>query len=183
MAVAPALIRRVAWPLAAAAAFAFLVAVAMHGQRRDPMQEFKPAGVLTAFAPEEAHEIEISSGGEVWRFRREGEWKSATAPKPVSSDVSQRIETALRLLRNSAPLRVLTADEVERVSPSEYDLGAASLGIEVRATSGAVFRIQFGRRNPLGSARYAKVGGMAGVPLVPTYVGEAWEQVIGGPGG
>jgi len=183
VAVASPLIRRWGWPLAAAAAFVFLAAVAMHGQRRDPMQEFKPTGVLTAFAPEEAREIEISSGGEVWRFRRDGEWKAAAAPKPISGDISQRIETALKLLRNSAPLRVLTADEVERVSPSEYDLGLASLGVEVRAASGAVFRIQFGRRNPLGAARYAKVGGMAGVPLLPTYVGDAWERVIGGPGG
>jgi hypothetical protein len=166
-----------------AAAFAFLVAAAMHGQRRDPMQEFKPAGVLAAFAPEEARDVEVSFGGEVWRFHRDGEWRSSDPSKATPADLSNRIETALRLLRNSAPLRVLTADEVERVSPSEYDLGPASLGVEVRAAGRAVFRIQFGRRNPLGSARYAKVDGMAGVPLMPTYVGDAWEQVIGGPRG
>jgi hypothetical protein len=183
VAVAAALTRRWAWPLAGAAAFAFLVAAAMHGQRRDPMQDFRPAGVLTAFAPEDAREVEITLEGKVWRFRRDGEWRSSDPSRTTPADLANRIDTALRLLRNSAPLRVLTADEAERVSPSEYGLGLAGLGVEVRAAGGAVFRIQFGRRNPLGSARYAKVGGMAGVPLMPTHVGEAWEQVIAGPGG
>jgi hypothetical protein len=181
--VAAALIRRWAWSLAGLAAFAFLVAAALHGQRRDPMQEFRPAGVLTAFAPEDAREVEITLEGKVWRFRRDGGWRSSDPSKTAPADLSNRIDTALRLLRNAAPLRVLTADEAERVSPAEYGLGPTSLGVEVRAASGMVFRIQFGGRNPLGSARYAKVGGMAGVPLMPIHVGDAWEQVIGGPGG
>ena len=183
MAVAAALIRRWIWSLVGLAAFAFLVAAAMHGQRRDPMQEFRPAGVLTAFAPEDAREVEITLGRKVWRFRRDGEWRSSDPSKTTPVDLSNRIDMGLRLLRNAAPLRVLTAEEAERVSPSEYGLGPDSLAVEVRATGGAVFRIQFGRRNPLGSAHYAKVGGMAGVPLMPTHVGDAWQQVIGGSGG
>src|SRR5207302_3162568 len=107
VAVAAALIRRWAWPLAAVAAFAFLVGLALHGERRDPMQEFKPAGLLTAFAPEDAREIEIATGAETWRFRREDVWRAVDPPKPVPADVAQRIDLALRLLRNSAPLRAL----------------------------------------------------------------------------
>jgi hypothetical protein len=181
--VAAALIRRWAWPFVAAAAFAFLVAAAMHGQRRDPMQEFRPAGLLTAFAPEDAREVEITLGGKVWRFRRDGEWRSRDLSTTAPADLSNRIDTALRLLCNAAPLRVLTAEEVARVPPAEYALAADSLRVQVRAANGAAFRIQFGGRNPLGSARYAKVDGMDGVPLVPTYVGDAWEQMIAGPGG
>ena len=177
------MIRRVVWALAAAAAFAFLVGLALQGERRDPMQEFKPAGPLTAFAPEDAREIEIASGAEVWRFRRDGAWRSVEPTKPVPPDFARRIETALRLLRNSAPLRLLTAEEVARVPPSEYALAADSLRVQVRAADGATFRIQFGGLNPLGSARYTKVDGMDGVPMLPAYVGDAWEQVIGGPRG
>lgn len=183
MAVAAALIRRWAWPLIAAAAFAFLVAAALHGQRRDPMQEFRPAGVLTAFAPEDARDVEITLGDKVWRFRRDGAWRSSDPSKAAPADLSNRIETALRLLRNSAPLRVLTAEEVARVPPAEYALAADSLRVQVRAANGATFAVQFGGRNPLGSARYAKVAGMDGVPMLPAYVGDAWEQVIGEPGG
>jgi hypothetical protein len=181
MAVAPPLIRRLGWPLAAAAAFAFLVGLALQGERRDPMQDFKPAGLLTAFAPEDAREIEIGTGAEVWLFRRDGAWGSVEPAKPLPADFAQRIETALRLLRNSAPLRVLTAEEVARVPPSEYALTADSMRVQVGAADGATFRVQFGGLNPQGSARYAKVDGMEGVPMLPAYVGDAWEQVIGGP--
>ncbi len=174
------MIRRVAWPLAAVAAFAFLVGLALQGERRDPMQEFKPAGLLTAFAPEDAREIEIAAGAAVWHFRRDGAWRPVEQTKPVPSDFAQRIETALRLLRNSSPLRLLTAEEVARVPPSEYALATDSLRVKVRAADGATFRIQFGGLNPLGSARYAKVDGMEGVPMLPAYVGDAWEQVVGG---
>jgi hypothetical protein len=181
--VAPPLIRRLGWPLAAAAAFVFLVALAMHGQRRDPMQEFKPSGVLTAFAPEDAREVDVAYRGEVWHFRRNGGWLSADPAKSAPADLSSRLETALKLLRNSAPLRVLSADEVARVAPSEYALAADSLRVEVRAASGATFRAVFGGRNPLGAARYTKVDGMDGVFLLPSHVGDAWDQVIAGPRG
>jgi hypothetical protein len=172
-----------AWPLAAVAAFAFLVGLALQGERRDPMQEFKPAGLLTAFAPEDAREIEIAIGADVWRFRRDDAWRPIEPTKPVPADFAQRIEAALRLLRNSAPLRVLTAEEVAHVPPSEYALAADSLRVRVRAMDGTLFAIQFGGRNPLGAARYAKVDGMDGVPMLPAYVGDAWERVIGGSGG
>ena len=175
------MIRRLGWPLAAGLAFAFLVGLALHGSRRDPMQEFKPAGLMTAFAPEDAREIEIATGAETWRFQRDGAWRAVDPPKPAPADVGPRINAALRLLRNSAPLRVLTAEEVARVPPAEYALAADSLRVQVRAADGVTFRIQFGGRNPLGSARYAKVYGMEGVPMLPAYVGDAWEQVIGGP--
>ena len=183
MVVAPPVIRRLAWPMAALAAFVFLVALALHGSRPDPMTDFKPSGVLTAFSPEEARDIEITSGDAVWRFRRQPDWRAVDAPKAAPADVAQRIDAALRLLRNSKPLRVLTVDEVAKVPPSEYALGPRSLRVRVGTAGGSTFAVQFGGRNPLGSARYARVEGMEGVPMLPAYVGDAWEQVIGGTGG
>ena len=64
MAVAPPLIRRAAWPLAAAVAFGFLAALALHGERPDAgLAPFKAAGLFTAFAPEDAREVEHFQGG------------------------------------------------------------------------------------------------------------------------
>jgi len=164
------MIGRWAWPVAAAAAFAFLVGLAFHGGRPDLLVDFKPSGLL-AFAPEQAREIEIARGPERQRFVRIGErWE---APPQTA----ERLDNGLRLLRNSAPMRVLSAEEVARVPASEYALGPDSLRITVRPASGAAFVIVFGGRNPLGSARYAKVDGTAGVALLPSYVAETWEQV------
>jgi hypothetical protein len=180
MAVAPPLIRHAAWPLAAAAALAFLVGLALHGERPEPgLAYFKAAGLLTAFAPAEAREIEVTKAGEIWRFRRDGNgWRTIETPRPVPADAAQRIETALRLLRDSGPLRVLSADEA-RATPAGYALGPEALRVTVLGPDAAPFAIRFGAANPLGSARYAQVEGIDGVPLLPAYVAETWEQAIG----
>jgi len=183
VAVATPLIRRAAWPLAAAIAVGFLAILALHGERPDPaLAPFKAAGPLTAFAPAQAREVEISKAGESWRFRREaGAWRTAKPPRPVPPEASDRIDTALRLLRDSGPLRVLSSEEVARTPAADYALGADSLSVTVRGPGGATFAIRFGARNPLGSATYARVEGRDGVPLLPSYVAETWEQAIGAP--
>jgi hypothetical protein len=164
------MIGRWAWPAATVLAFAFLVGLALHGGRPDLLVEFKPSGLL-AFAPEQAREVEIATGADRRRFVRNGDrWE---AP----SQTAERLDAGLRLLRNAAPLRVLSAAEVARVSPSEYALAPDSLRVTVRPASGAAFVILFGGPNPLGSARYAKIDDTAGIVLLPTYVAEAWEQV------
>jgi hypothetical protein len=179
--VAPALIRRAAWPLAAAAALIFLLALAFHGQRPEAgLASFRAGGLLTAFSPEQAQEVEITSGGKAWRFRREdGAWRSVEAAASVPPEAAQRIDVALRLLRDSAPLRTITAEEVGPAVPSAYGLGAESLGVSVRGPGGASFVIRFGAPNPLGSGRYTRVDGVPGVPLLATYVADRWQQVIG----
>jgi hypothetical protein len=179
--VAPSLIRRAAWPMAAAVALAFLAALALHGERPEPgMVAFKAAGLLTAFAPDDAREIEVSRAGEVWRFRREGSsWRAVEAPRPVPAEAANRIDTALRLLRDSGPLRVLSADEAARAAPSDYALDPEALRVTVLGPGAARFVVRFGAANPLGSARYARIEGIDGVPLLPAYVAETWAQVIG----
>jgi len=180
MAAAPPLIRRAAWPLAAAGALAFLVGLALHGERPEPgLVSFKPAGLLTAFAPADARAVEITKAGETWRFRRDGNgWRAIETPQPVPADAAQRIETALRLLRDSGPLRVLSAEEA-RAASADYGLGPEALRVTVLGPDAAPFIIRFGATNPLGSARYAKVEGIDGVPMLPGYVAETWEQATG----
>lgn len=181
MAVAPPLIRRAAWPVAAAVALAFLAALALHGERPESgLVRFKAAGLLTAFAPTDAREIEVAKTGEIWRFRREGgSWRAVETPRPAPADAADRIESALRLLRDSGPLRVLSADEAAGATAADYALGPEALRVTVIGPDAATFAIRFGATNPLGSARYARVEGHDGVPLLPAYVAEAWERAIG----
>ena len=171
VAMAPALIRRWAWPAAAGLAFAFLVGLALQGGRPDIVVEFKPAGLMTLCA------------GAGARDRGRGGAPSVSVSCAMASAGTRRprrrsgSRPACACCATPAPMRVLSAEEVARVPPSEYALGADSLRVTVRPATGAAFVIQFGGTNPLGSARYAKVEGEAGVALLPTYVAEAWEQV------
>jgi hypothetical protein len=169
--VASPLIRRWSWAAAAGLAFAFLVGLALHGGRPDIMVQFKPAGLLTAFAPEDVREVEIATGAQRRRFVRDGQRWDA------SPQVAGQLDAAVRLMRNSGPLRVLSAEEVATMPPSEYALGPDNLKVSMRSDKGAAFVVQFGGRNPLGSARYAKVEGESGVVLLPTYVADAWERM------
>lgn len=162
---APSLTRRFAWPLAAAASFVFLVAFALHGKRPDAgMVDFQAAGYLKQFQPQDAAEVSIRTESGTRRFKRDESWPTG-------------IDQALRLLRDSAPMRVMSADEVANQPPAAYGLDGKATMVTVRSRTGQEFAIAFGSRNPLGSGRYVRIDGVPGVPILPSYVGDMWEQV------
>jgi hypothetical protein len=180
VAVAPPL-KRFAWPLGAAVAFVFLVALALHGERPQPgMARFVAAGLMTRLAPDEAREVVIVTGGETWRFHRQTAWQQVEGPRPAPPEFAAHIDGALRLLRDSGPLRMMSPQEVARAAADEYGLEHGATEVTVRAQAGATFAIRFGARNPLGSGRYARIDGVDGVPILSAYVGDAWEQVVAG---
>jgi hypothetical protein len=160
------MIRRIAWPIAAAIAFALLVSLALHGERPEPgIVSFKAAGFLKQFTPEAATEVDVASPTAHKHFRRDSDWPP-------------RIDEALRLLRDSAPLRTMTAEEASTEPRSSYGLDDNAMVIVVRSAEGKTFTIRVGARNPLGSGLYATIDGIEGVPILPAYVGDAWEQIL-----
>jgi hypothetical protein len=178
--VAAPLIRRLAWPAAAVVAVLFLAALALQGKRPEAgLAPFVAGGPLTAFAPAEARQVEIASDGKTWLFRRVGEaWQPVTVAAPPPADAAGRIDEALRLLRDSTPLRVVAADEMAGGVPAEFGLDGQGLAVAVESTAGGRFAIRFGAVNPLGVARYAQVGGARDVLLLPTYVAETWQRTV-----
>lgn len=157
--------RRWVWPFVAALSFALLLALALHGKRPDAgLVGFRAGGYLKAFEPEDAVEVAVTLPAGNKRFTRQENW-------------SPGIDEALRLLRDSAPMRVMTADEVANQPPSAYGLENKAIAVRVRSRTGQTFAIRFGARNPLGSGRYVQVEGVPGVPILPSYVGDAWEKV------
>ena len=165
MAVAPPLISRLAWPVAAAVSIALLVGLAQHGERPEPgLVRFEAAGFMKQFAPEDVREVEIVTATGTRRFRRDTDW-----PQPIDG--------ALRLLRDAGPMRVMTAKEVASEPAATYGLDPAPLVVTVRARAGETFVVRFGAANPLGSGRYARIDGVDGIPILPGYVADAWKQV------
>lgn len=144
------------------------------------MSRFVAAGLMTWLAPDDAREVSIVTGEGTWRFRRQATWEQVEGPHPAPPGIAARIDAALRLLRDSRPLRVMTSQEVGRVVPAEYGLEHGATEVTVRSQAGSTFVIRFGARNPLGSGRYTKVDGIDGVAILSAYVGDAWEQVVAG---
>jgi hypothetical protein len=175
---------RLAWPLAALAAGAFLVGLALHGERPEPgMVRFVAAGLMTQVTPDEAREVEIVTPDGTWRFRKQATWEEVAPPRPAPAGFASRIDAALRLLRDSGPSRVLTPEEVKGTSPTDYGLDRGATQVTVRSAAGTTFVVRFGGPNPLGLGRYARVDGMDGIPILPGFVADAWEQVVrGAPG-
>jgi len=79
----------------------------------------------------------------------------------------------LKLLHNSAPQRTDLASE----QLSEFGLAPPRLTVTARMTGGASITIEFGRTNPLGLERYARVVGRGEILLMPAFVADAWEPV------
>ena len=175
---------RLAWPLASIAAAAFLVGLALHGERPEPgLVRFVAAGLMTGIAPDLASEVEIVTADGTWRFRKQATWEEVAAARPVPAGFANRIDAALRLLRNSGPSRVLSPEEVAGVASADYGLGRGAMQVTVRSAAGATFVVRFGGPNPLGLGRYAQVEGMSGIPILPGFVADTWEQVVrGSPG-
>jgi len=177
-------LRRLAWPTAAFVAAAFLAALALHGERPEPgLARFEAAGLMTGFAPDEAREVEIVTTEGSWRFRRHATWVAIETTRPAPAGFENRIDGALRLLRDSRPTRVMSSEEVARVEPAEYGLDRGATRVTVWSSTGATFAIRFGGRNPLGLGRYARVEGVDSVPILSAFVADAWEQVVEGPPG
>ena len=172
---ATAALRRWGWPVAAALAALVLVALAVHGRRPDPgLVRFEAAGPMREIAPEAVSEVEVTSAGRRWRFARGPGSTWMFAGSEAGAD-SGRVERALRLLHDSAPQRVLAADEVGGTLLVEFGLEPPRYRVTVRATGAAPFTIAFGAPNPQGLAQYARVEGRAELLLLSRFVGAEWE--------
>ena len=175
--VAAPLLKRALWPAAAALAAGVLLVLVLHGERPGPGEgKFEAAGLMLHIAPASVGEVEVTAGAKRWRFAREGGgWRVVEASLPAPPDVAARIESALKLLHNAAPERILSGNELA----AQASFGLDPPALAVVAVGASRFSIAFGVSNPLGLARYARIEGRAEVALVPGYLAETWEGAVG----
>jgi len=169
------------WAAGMVLAAGTIIALAFHGQRPDPsLVRFEPAGVMLSIAPDTVVEVVVSRGQRRWRFERArpNVWAAIPGP-PLAESVGTRLDTGLHFLHASTPQRVLQPDEVAGISASEFGLAPPRYSVYVRATGAPPFEIEFGALSPQGLAQYARVTGHAEILLLPSFIGEQWESVMG----
>jgi hypothetical protein len=178
--VVAAAMSRFVWTVTAFAAIAFLAALAFTGGRGGPgLAPFTPNGLLVIPA-KEVREVDVATRAGQWRFARGvGGWRVTQGNAPPGFEV--RLESALTLLRNSGPERILTGGEVAGVDAAQFGLDPPRLRVVVRGSAASVFAISFGATNLLGLSHYARLDGQREIALLPGFVAEAWEQVGGMP--
>jgi hypothetical protein len=171
---------RLAWAAAAIIATVALVGLAFTGGRGGPgLEPFVPKGLL-AIPVESVREIDVSAPRGHWHFvRTEAGWRATQGIATAGFEV--RLDSALRLLRNSGPERVLTGAEVTRAGAAQFGLAPPWLRIIVSGPDASVFAISFGATNPMGLSHYAMLDGSPEIALLPTFVAEAWERTGGTP--
>jgi len=171
---------RLAWAAAALGATAFLAALAFTGGRGGPgLEPFKPKGLMM-IPVEDVREVDVTAPLGHWHFVRTQDGWSATVGA-AAAGFETRLDSALRLLRNSGPDRVLTEAEVTRAGAAQFGLAAPRLRIMVSGPGASVFAISFGGTNPMGLSHYARLDGSQEIALLPAFVAEEWERTGGTP--
>jgi hypothetical protein len=171
---------RLAWAVAALGATAFLVTLAFTGGRGGPgLEAFVPKGLMT-IPIEDVREIDVVAPRGHWHFvRAQDRWRATQGI--ATAGFEARLDSALKLLRNSGPDRVLTEAEVALAGAAQFGLAPPRLRIIVSGPDASVFAISFGVTNPMGLSHYARLDGSSEIALLPAFVAEEWERTGGTP--
>ena len=160
------------------AAAAVLAVLALQGERPTThMVAFVAGGVMRHIAPSDVSEVEVTAGARRWRFTRTtAGWVSSADMRALNEKTREAIDQGLLLLHNSAPERTLAGG----ATSDSYGLEQPTLTVTAKGRES--FSIAFGSTNPLGLARYARIHGQPEVVLLPRFVADAWEGVVGAQG-
>jgi hypothetical protein len=129
---------------------------------------------------EDVREVDVAAPRGHWHFvRTQDGWRATQGT--VAAGFEVRLDSALKLLRNSGPDRILTEAEVARVGAAQFGLAPPRLRITVSGPDPSVFAISFGVTNPMGLSHYARLDGSSQIALLPAFVAEEWERTGGAP--
>jgi len=169
---------RLAWAVAALCATVFLAALAFTGGRSGPgLAPFVPKGLLTI---PDVREIDVATPRGHWHYvRAQGSWRATQGI--TTAGFEERLDNALRLLRNSGPDRILTGAEVTQAGAAQFGLAHPRLRVIVSGSDSSSFAISFGASSPMGLSYYASVDGSSEIALLPAFVAEEWERTGGAP--
>lgn len=134
---------------------------------------YEPKGIVD-WPPEQVRRVEVAEHGDliVWQ-RTGGGWTAGAAG--TDDAVGDHIETALRFLKVSAPLRVLGAGEFSDADIADFGLDPPDQMIALVAADGGVTSVWFGALNPAQTSHYTRVVGRSAIYMMPRHVAAEWQ--------
>ncbi|HEY0524095.1 MAG TPA: DUF4340 domain-containing protein [Stellaceae bacterium] len=143
------------------------------------IQRFAPAGILDLPAERVARIDIVDPGGGALTFDRKGTgWVvdgTAVPATPDTTAIAARIETGLRLLTVSSPVRTLRSSDQDNVDMATFGLDPPRRLVSLTAADSATATVAFGAANPAQTSQYVRVIGRAAVYLMPRHVGAEWD--------
>jgi hypothetical protein len=169
-------------PLLAMLALIFLVAMVVIGAQPIQRQlvKFEANGVLH-IEPEEVMKITLSRAGRQVALTRSehGGWTSQLGGV-VEPAVAAHLDTAVKMLHRSAPVRELAPEDLSGVDSGPFGLEEPVLVAALSASSGRSLTVEFGAHNPEGFLQYMRITGDPKVYLMSRFVGAEWMAALEG---
>ena len=138
---------------------------------------FEAAGVMRE-TPDRIDRVEIAGGARATFVRAAGAWRAeGGADTGLGADAAALLETALKFMHVSAPIRTLARGEYE-AALGEYGLDPPRYTVHLWAGRQPVLTAVFGATNPQGLFQYVRVDGRDALYLLPVFVGREWERVL-----
>ena len=164
-------------PLLALLAIAYLVAMVVLGAQPVQRQlvKFKASGLMR-MPPQSAERIALGRDGRqlVLIRTKGGDWTSEDRTGAVLGQAAPtHIETGLKMLHNSGPVREIEPHELIGIDIGPFLLEKPAIRIEV-AGGGETFTAQFGAINPEGFLQYMRVDGDQRIYLMSRFIGAEW---------
>ena len=174
-------LRRLALPLFALLALAYLVAMVITGAQPVQRQlvKFEAKGVLQT-EPEAVHKITLGRGGQQVGLVRSGDRWTLEGGDAVEGATATHLDTAVKMLHRSPPVREIAAEELSGVDTRPFGLDEPVVVATLSGAGGKGLTVRFGALNPEGFLQYMRIDGDPKVYLMSRFIGAEWTAALEG---
>jgi hypothetical protein len=176
------LVRRLALPLLALLALTYLAAMVVTGAQPVQRQlvKFEAKGVLQV-EPEAVQRVTLGRGGQRIVLARKGEGGWVQEPgDAVDAAVATHIDTAVKMLHRSGPVREIAPEELTGVDTRPFGLEEPVVVATLSGPGGKGLTVRFGAVNPEGFLQYMRIDGDPKVYLMSRFIGAEWTAALEG---
>ena len=175
-------LRRLVLSLLALLALAYLATMVMIGAQPVQRQlvKFEAKGVLQ-IEPDAVRRITLSREGRQVVLVRAGDggW-TVEGGTAVEGSAAAHLDTAVKMLHRSGPVRQLAAEELAGVDTRPFGLEQPVVVAALAGLGGQPLTVRFGALNPEGFLQYMRIDGDPKVYLMSRFVGAEWAAALEG---
>ena len=169
-------------PLLAMLGIAYLVVMVLFGAQpvHRQLEKFKASGILRS-APDAAERIALSRAGRqivvVGTKRGHGRQWMFEDSTALGQAAQTHIETGLKMLHNSGPVREIEPEELVGIDTGAFLLEDPAVVVAVSGGAQS-FTARFGGLNPEGFLQYMRIDGDPRIYLMSRFIGAEWVSAF-----
>ncbi len=169
-------------PVLAVLALGYLAAMVINGAQPVQRQlvKFEAKGVMQ-IEPEAVQRIALGRDGRQFVLVRSGDGTWALeGGGAVGAAAATHLDTAVKMLHRSGPVREIAAQELSGVDTRPFGLEEPVVVASVAGPGGQGLTVRFGALNPEGFLQYMRIDGDPKVYLMSRFIGAEWVAALEG---